>query len=521
MKCIKIVLLLCLQCLSFTSFSQSTYNIINYGAVADGKTMNTKSIQKAIDQCAAKGGGQVLIPNGTFITGSIFLKSNVTLYLDASAVLQGSADSSDYLPNGRPEKALISAIAQNNIGIYGRGVINGNGEHKNFYSPDKGNGLPGRPNTLAFYRSNNIKLKEFTLKNGTRWDIQLKECDFVTADDIKVLSRVVANNDGIDVVDCHNTTITNSYFDCGDDGICPKSESARGVKKLVISNCIVKSESNAIKCGTSGIGGFEDVTITNCVLYDTRLSGLALELVDGGVMNRVAISNITMHNVNGSIFIKLGKRKGDTPGVLKNVYINNIIADGIGHWQADTAAYYFKPAHEQRIGMSIVGQPGYAVENVSLTNICLQFAGGGTTADAARTMNDRPAVYPEYTNFGITPAYGINCKYVKDLYLHNITLDYAAADARPAVYLDNINNADISALKARASANAPAFIVCANTDQLFVHGCKPSGAAIPFLSIKEQSKGITIINNDCKSIKGVYVADAGSKGEVYSSGNRE
>ncbi|NII27850.1 hypothetical protein HB364_22395 [Pseudoflavitalea sp. X16] len=495
------------------------YNIVDFGAVGDGKTTNTQAIQKAIDQCSSDGGGQVIVPNGVFRTGSVFLKNNVVLYLSPSAVLSGSTHKSDY---AQPANALIIANEQHHIGIYGRGTIHGNGDDPAFYSKDFANGLPGRPNTIAINQCTDVKLKEFTLRNGTRWNIHLIACDYVTVDDIKVISRAVANNDGIDIDDCHHVTISNSYFDCGDDAICPKSHSARSVKNLVINNCIIKSESNGIKFGTKGVGGFRDVTISNCVIYDTRLSGIAIEMVDGGMIDRIVMNNITMQKVNGSLFIKLGKRSGDKPGVLRNVTISNLIADSIGLWKPDTTAPYYKVAANPKIGISIVGQPGYLIENITLSHVRFQFAGGGTQEDSKAVMKDEPNSYPEYTNFGVTPAYGLNLRHVNNLLLQDVQLTTLAEDARPAIFLEDARQVHMDNVKAQLSARATAFIRCKDVEDLFVYSCKPDAVPIPFLSFEGRVKEVSILNNDLHKVAATYVKEAAvNRKEIYTGNNRQ
>src|SRR5690606_19766995 len=342
----------------------------------------------------------------------------------------------------------------------------------------------------------------------------------VSVNDIRVISRAVANNDGLDIVDCHDVRVANSFFDCGDDGICPKSNSKMGVKNLVITNCIVKSESNAIKFGTASVGGFEDVTISNCVIFDTRLSGIALELVDGGVMQRIAISNITMHRVNGGIFIKLGNRKGDTPGVLRHVKIDNVIADGIGAWLPDTTADYYKDAHDRRIGMTITGQPGYPVEDVTLSRIYMQFAGGGTTTDAEIVMKDKPKSYPEYTNYGVTPAYGFNCRYVEGLQFTDMKLDYVEEDQRPALFFEAVNGITISDFRAKVSGEAKATIRIKNAENIYVHSCRPEKSGVPFIRFEGEVRDATIMNNDFSRInEGIHFSAGTSQTEIRSLNN--
>ncbi len=485
--------------------AQQVYDIRDFGAVGDGQTLDTHAIQQAIDKCSQDGGGQVLIPNGVFLSKTIVLKSNVALYLNATAVLTGVADLDAYT-----HLAFIYAEGQENIAILGRGKIHGQGEHAVFQGDDNFNGIRhGRPNTVHLLRCTNVRLDGLTVENGARWNIKLQESVNVSVNDIRVISRAVANNDGLDIVDCHDVRVANSYFDCGDDGICPKSDSKMGVRNLVITNCIVKSESNAIKFGTASVGGFENVAISNCVIFDTRLSGIALELVDGGVMERITISNITMHRVNGGIFIKLGNRKGNTPGILRHVKIDNIIADGVGEWLPDTTADYYKSAHDRRIGMTITGQPDYPVENVTLSNIYMQFAGGGTTKDAGIVMTDRPKSYPEYTNYGITPAYGFNCRHVENLTFDHVVLDYVDEDKRPAVFFEAVNGLTLSDFRAKVSDEAMSAIRIKDAQDIYIHSCRPAKSEAPFIRFEGNVLDATVMNNDFSRV---------SEGVQFSNG---
>jgi hypothetical protein len=474
------------------AFAQKLYSVADFGAKGDDRTINTAFIQKAIDKCAADGGGQVYFPAGIYLSGTINLKSNITLYLSGSAVLKGIASTGPFSKN-----AFIYAERQDHIGITGPGKIYGQGEAKVFADdPATGtNNVRNRPMAISLLNCTDIRLKEFTISNSASWAIKLKECGLITVDDIKIFSYVVGNNDGIDLVDCNNVRLSNSLFNCGDDAICMKSESKTGVKNVTITNCIASSGSNAIKMGTGSIGSFEDITIANCALSNTRLSGIAIEMVDGGYINRIAISNITMHNVNGSLFIKLGKRKGDQPGSLKNIVVSGIVADGIGEWRPDTTLAYFKKQHDPRIGMSIVGHPGYLIENVILSNIYMQFAGGGTAEDAKRNLPIRAEAYPEYNNFGITPAYGINLKHIRNIQLSNIRLDYIKEDIRPALFMEDIEEADISLLRAKVAKDAIAMIRTKDIRGLYIHDPKSKSITSAYIQSEGVAEDITINNN--------------------------
>lgn len=198
-------------------------------------------------------------------------------------------------------------------------------------------------------------------------------------------------------------------------------------------------------------------------------------------MDRVTVSNITMHNVNGSIFLKVGSRnaahlhnmtdkvRAEQTGIMRNVMFSNIVADGIGRWKEDSSAHFFKTRHDSRIGMVIVGQPGFPVENVTFSNIYLQFAGGGTKEDASRPLVDqRPDGYPEYINLGVTTAYGINCLNARGLVFDNVKVDYIDHDARPAFCFQNVQDVYLDNIQAKISDEAPAVMRFTDTQNIFI-----------------------------------------------------
>lgn len=516
------VLSVVLLLVSFVSFSQKTYNVVDFGAKGDGVTVNTESIQKAIDQCNKDGGGTVVFPNGTFMSATIFIKSNVTLYLNEGATLKGVADMKAYKQVYRNNYAFIYSEGQENIGIMGRGTIHGNGEHPVFQSKDIYNGLPNRPNTIFFAKCTNISLKDYTLRNGARWCSKFDDCDNVLADGVTVISSAVANNSAFEFDDCHGVRVANCFIDVGDDGICTKSYSDRGVKNVVITNCVIRSMSNGIKLGAVSFGSFEDITVTNCTIYDTRFSGIAIFSVEGSRNERINFSNITMHNVNGGIFIKLGARKESTdkPGIIRNVIISNIIADGVGCWKADTTQPYYKMEEDSRIGIGIAGQPGYKVENVQLNNIYMRFAGGGTKEHAEIVMQDLPNTYPEYKNWGITPAYAFNCRHVKDVQFNNVRFDYIEKDERPALFFEHAEGIVLNHVNAKTDDNASAAVRCKDVKDMFIHTNKPQATSAPFLSFEGEVSDITIMNNDFHKINQVYkLADEKYRNEIRMTNN--
>jgi polygalacturonase len=437
------------------------YDVRDYGAKADGKTLCTVAIQKAIDECSKAGGGTVYLPPGTFLSGTIYFKTGVTLKLAAGCTLLGSAELKDYpltvpalrsYTDNYTDKSLIYGENVERIGIVGDGVIDGQGA--SFKGPYK-----VRPYMIRFIECRNVTVKDVTIRNSPMWVQHFMACDDVRITGITVRSNVNANNDGIDIDSCRRVIISDCNIDSGDDAIVLKSTSARVCADVVITNCVLSTRCNALKMGTESNGGFQNIAITNCVIYDTRLAGVALEIVDGGTMDRVVVSNITMNGVGAPIFLRLGNRARpfktdmETPGMgaMRNITISNIEA-----------------TRANPTGCAISGLPNAAIENVTLSNIRLSFEGGGTKADAARAIPEMPTDYPEYRMFGKLSAYGFYCRHVKGLKLLNVQLQLAKPDQRHAVVLEDVEDALVDCLDAPVSLDAETMIQLAGVKKVLI-----------------------------------------------------
>ena len=294
------------------------YDVRAFGAVGDGAALDTQAIQKAIDACAEAGGGKVYLQGGTFLSGTIRLKSNVTLYVEAGATLLGSTNIADYpditprivyLYRARFTKYLIYAEQAENIAIAGRGSIDGQGRH----FPAQPGDDKGRPYILRFSECKNVRVENVTFRDSARWLSHYLACENVTINGISIHSKIRENRDGIDIDSCRNVRISDCSIDTGDDAIVLKATTDRPCQQVLITNCVLSSLASALKLGTESNGGFEDVAITNCTIHDTGYSGIAVEMVDGGILDRVTISNITMKNVKVPIFVRLGDRARSIP----------------------------------------------------------------------------------------------------------------------------------------------------------------------------------------------------------------
>ncbi len=469
-------------------------NVLDFGAVADGKTLTTKAIQDAIDQCALTGGGTVTLPTGTYLVNTIFLKDNVDLHVSKGATLLGSTIPSAFTG------AVVYADSIQNASITGLGIIDGQG-FKAYY-PRSG----PRHNNIFLWKCKNIKVKDVTLINSSNWVFRIRECNGVMVQGVRIYSFANENNDGIDI-DGKNVTISDCIIDCDDDAICMKSDNPHYiVENISINNCIIASNCNAIKCGTGSRGGFKNIVISNCVIRrpseavhrrwsklisgvsndTTVISGIALEVVDGGQMDQVVVSNVTMTGVQTPLFIRLGNRKGI--GSLKNIVISNIVATS-----------------ESLISSSITGIPGSYVENVTVKDVIFNCKGKGTKVEAFAAVPEVEKAYPENRMFGYSlPAYGLYTRHVKNLTCENFHLNLLAPDARPAIILDDCHGVRINKLSAGEPLNGQPLIRVIQSSDIAFSGYCSSASISRFLRTEgEKSSNIKLTGNNFLGVKKV------------------
>jgi polygalacturonase len=507
-------------------------NVQQLGAVADGKTHCTEAIQKAIDQCSAAGGGTVNFPPGSYLTGTIFLKSNVTLNLDAGATLLGSGDLADYpatTPKNAPSRtnsynirSLIYAEDLDKIGITGRGTLDGNGS---FYRDRRHDG--NRPLIFRCINCRDVRIENITMTNSGFWNQHYLFCERVVVRGIRVWNHTTYNVDGIDIDGCRDFVLTDSFIDSDDDAVCLKSTSERPCENVLVSNCVVSSHCNAIKFGTDSTGGFLNIAITNCSIVSPRqskviygiqrgFSGISLELVDGGKIDRVTVSNVTIDGVEVPLFVRLGNRgtgfvikedaaKTEVPvGTVRNVLFNNIAA-----------------THAGKTGCSVVGIPDHCVENVSFNNVVIHSEGGGKKEWSSATIQERPADYPEATMFGKLPAHGLYCRHVRGLTLTDVRLETEEPDGRHALALDDLQDVNISGLACRQAPAAASLLGLRQTHNVLIRGCRPEAADGVFLRLAgKDTASVSLIGNDFSHVGQLSeFADEAASASLRSAGN--
>ncbi|MBK9928772.1 MAG: glycoside hydrolase family 28 protein [Saprospiraceae bacterium] len=487
MKNIKVTLACILLLISSVISTAQDYLITNFGAVRDGISVNTKAIQAAIDAANKNGGGKVLIPTGVFLSGTLVLKDNVELYLAKGAQLLASARQEDYPRQPQPKYrslrdqggwySFIYAEGATNIAISGNGTIDGQGAKQKGLPNSLGGDLDGRPSNILFISCKKISVSGITLKNSGMWNQHYLNCEDLTINNINVYNHSNRNNDGIDIDGCRRVILTNSIFDSGDDAICLKSTGPAPCENVVISNCVVSSFCNGIKMGTESTGGFRSINISNCIIKPSihpekpkeggnpsaiGITGLSLEIVDGGVMEGISVNNLTIEGTKCPVYIRLGgrnrKHRIDAPettvGSMRNISISNIIAYGSGNFAC-----------------SVTGIPGHKIENVKLSNFNIIQQGGLKEGEYLATLEDVGEVikgYPQPTNWGNLPVSGLFIRHVDKITVNNFSIDADKYDPRPIFMAQDVNRISIKDVQVGSNCNSKNMIVMKAVEDHFL-----------------------------------------------------
>jgi polygalacturonase len=517
---------------------KSFYNVRNYGATGDGKNLDSPAIDKAIQAAAEAGGGTVFLPAGTYLSGTIHLASNIHLLIDAGATILAAPQNMNaydepehwegtaYQDGGHTyfRNSLIYGEGLTNVSITGQGMINGSALSSGDGKQDEADGFKdwqhpsdaGKNITLkrlgnkaiALKLCRNVVLRDFTIFRGGHFAILTTGCDNLTVDNV----TMDTNRDGIDIDCCRNVMVSNCRINSpNDDGLCPKSTFALGhnviTENLTIVNCMVsgfevgslldgtmkpKANGNGngrLKFGTEANGGFRNVTVANCVFRSCR--GIALEEVDGGILENININNITMMDVpTYAIYITTGKRNRGPdvkePSRMRNILISNLTADGVS----------------ANSGIQIFGMPEQPIEGLRLENIRLICKGGGTEAEGKKMPPELNTGYPEPR--GVMPGYGLFARHVRDLELANINLSVEKEDKRPAIVCSDVDGLEIDNFKAQLPAATVTRTIFRNG--LRVHTTETQSAhGVPAARF-ENVRGLVVRNSPV--LKGIAASEA-------------
>lgn len=440
-----------------------------FGARADGVTLDTKAINLAIDTCSQQGGGIVYLAPGTYLSGSVILKSHVTLYLEGGAVLLGSQKITDYEPmiggaSGHGDtgvRHLIFARGAENVGLAGPGTVDGQGE--SYWKPSGIPPLPPadawmdviarsytekgeRPSPMVeFVQCKRVRVEDVRIQHAPSWTMRFVECDEIQVRGISIRNPVYGHNtDGIDITGVSNMFMSDCSIDTGDDCICIKSQAPYGgqprlTRNVVITNCVMTTCSNGFKIGTATEGGVENITLSNCIVYNDEVdykyrvvSGIAIEAVDGGWVDGITISNVRMQRVRTPFFVRLGDRSRPFPSDrrgIRGVSIDNLHATG------------------SILASSVTGLPGAEVRDVSLSHMTLENDFAGRPEWLKREVPENPKGYPEARMFGMLPCTGLYVRHVRDFRVRDISFRSAENEKRSTILCDDMGNAMVSGLR--------------------------------------------------------------------------
>jgi polygalacturonase len=490
-------------------FGTRIYNIRKYGAKGDGVALDTVALQSAIDACHQEGGGTVLVPAGTFQIGTIELKSNVTLHIAAAGKLLGTADGKQYhavdaIPLSGDSTlidgnwALLYAVNATNVTVEGAGTIDGQGAK--FHSTVRGtpppSGLGGnrRPYHLLFHRCDRLTVRDIALVDGAYHSIRVIQSKHVHMDGLYIHNRVNGNNDGFHFISAEYVTVNNCTILSQDDA-CAMFGSC---KFITITNSVFSTRWSVFRFGG---GQSENISISNCVLYDVFGCPIKFQGNEGSRFENISFANLVLQQVTGPIHISLGPRtrrnenvdeglqptlpkETRPPAVARNISFSNIsgtVTTNPPQLPETTLTSDARPGEGHScITLNCIGDA--TMENISFDNIHLTFGGGGTAEDAAR--RDLPKIAGEYFMLGAMPAYGFYARNSRGLTLQNVRLQVSSPELRPAIIFDHVEDVAVNGLSVQANPAAESALRCINSKQILLTASRLLSPAAVFLQLE-------------------------------------
>ena len=485
------------------------YNIRKYGAKGDGAALDTAALQAAVDACNRDGGGTVLVPAGTFQIGTVELKSNVTLHIAAAGKLLGTADGKQYhsvdaipltgdstLNDGN--WALLFAVNATNVTIEGAGTIDGQGAK--FHSAVRGtpppSGLGGnrRPYHLLFHRCDRLTVRDIALVDCAYHSIRVIQSKHVHMNGLYIHNRVNGNNDGFHFISAEYVTVDNCTILSQDDA-CAMFGSC---KFITVTNSVFSTRWSVFRFGG---GVAENISISNCVLYDVFGCPIKFQGNEGSRCENISFANLVLQQVTGPIHISLGPRTRQNqgvdeglqpavpretrpPAVARNISFSNIhgtVTTNPPQLPETTLTSDPRPGEGHScITLNCIGDA--TMENISFDDIHLTFGGGGTEEDAAR--RDLPQIAGEYFMLGPMPAYGFYARNSHGLTLQNVRLQVSTPEMRPAVIFDNVEDVAVNGLSVQANPAAESVLRCINSKQILLTASRLLSPAAVFLQLE-------------------------------------
>jgi len=504
------------------------YSIRAYGAKGDGRTLDTAALQAAIDACTADGGGTVLVPSGTFVIGTVELKSNVTLRIAASGKLLGAADGKQYhavdaIPLrgdstlGDGNWALLFAVNAQHITIEGPGTIDGQGAQ--FYSAERGatppSGLGGndRPYHVLIYRCQDVSVRNISMLDCAYHSIRIIQSRQIHLDSIYIHNRVNINNDGFHFISAEYVTISNCIVKSQDDA-CALFGSC---KNVTVTNSYFSTRWSVFRF----IGGnVENIAVSNCVLAEVDGCPVKMQGGPGSSFENISFSNLIFDRVTGPISISVGGRfspqlpgepprpnlaalppETRPPTLVRNLSFSNIhgtvtsdappLSEATFTGGRENARY----PGEKFACMVLNAVNGATIENITFDNVHLTFGGGGSAEDGAR--RDIPMVSGEYFQLGTLPAYALYARNVHGLTMQNVRFEVRTPDLRPAMIFDHVEDAAIFGMSVQGNAAAESVLRFMNASQVLVTAPRILTQSSTFLRVEgEATHGIIVDGGD-------------------------
>lgn len=483
MRTLKTLTILFLSAVCSVAVYATDYQASDFGIKADGRTLNSANIQAAVDYISTHGGGRLIFTPGNYVTGTVYLKSDVTLHLEAGATILGSYNPWDYIKDPYIQWAsMIYALRQKNVGITGEGTINGRGFvtannfvdyiNRGIYEDAMKLDRPyeaNRPQNLFFRECDSVTVTGITLRDPASWNQTYERCTNVYVEGLTVDSKSYWNNDGIDIIDCKDVIIRNCYIDAADDVFCFKSHSHDHIcENVLIENCVGRSSANGVKFGTVSKGGFKNFVIRNITMFDTFRSAVTFAAVDGAEIENILVDGIRSLHTGNVIFLRMGERwstvttkhadgtvtKHRKQPYMKNVVIRNVYAE-VPLDKPDAGYNYEGPVEDlpRNIspGIIIAGIPQYKMEGIVLENIEIVVPGGsnplyafrGSDPESLDSIPEMISYYPEFSQWKELPAWGAYLRHAKDVSFKNVIFRAEQKEYRPAIVADDIDGLSI------------------------------------------------------------------------------
>jgi len=504
-----LTLLFLLLCLPQLTHAQQYYNVLKYGARNDSTKLATDAIRKAIDAASKAGGGTVYFPAGRYRTGPIHLKSNITIDIEAGAILYFSDNFDDYLPMvpTRYEgiditsfSPLFYAYKAENITIKGRGIIDGQGKkwwdyaegasrksqdskwqkeffrlNQNILKPDQ----PGviergfmRPPFIQPMYCKNVRIEGITIRNSPFWTVNPEFCENVTITGVTINNPKSPNTDGINPESCKYVHIANCHISVGDDCITIKSGKDRAgrqqnmpAENYTITNCTMLSGHGGVVIGSEMSGGVKKITISNCV-FDGTDRGIRIKTARGrgGVVEDIRVDNVVMKNIREQIIV-LDMQYANTPA---------------------------EPVTERT--------PRF--RNIHFSNITAE----GNQAGLLNGLEEMPIENVTFSNLNIDSKQGFTIKEARNIAFHNVQVN---PQTGPAVRAENVRQLWLDGLRSTLPSAATPPVELTNAEDAFIYNCFPATGTDTFLKLKgPKTRNIVLQNNNFKRVKLPVVQDA-------------